>query len=75
MIAPPMVTKWSGVLAYCHNRGIAPSDVLAVGDGDMLNRAGIGVSVRGGTKRAATAADSLIEPPQNNGWTAIVTLI
>lgn len=79
VVAPPLVTKWAGVSAYCRSRGVAAADVLAVGDGDndvdMLQRAGIGVAVRGGTERAVAAADHLIEPPEDNGWSAILELI
>lgn len=79
VVAPPAVTKWTGVLAYCSPRGIEAHEVLAVGDGDndvdMLVRAGIAVAVRGGTERAVAAADHLIDPPETGGWAAIVDLV
>lgn len=78
-VAPPAVTKWTGVHAYCRRWGIAAHEVLAVGDGDndvdMLTRAGVGVGVRGGTDRAVAAARHFIDPPEHSGWTAIVDLV
>lgn len=79
VVAPPGVTKWNGVMAWCTSRGIDAHEVLAVGDGDndvdMLTRAGRGVAVRGGTTRALAAAEHLIDPPQREGWTAILDLV
>lgn len=78
VVAPPEVTKWNGVLAHAARRAIAPEEILAVGDGDndveMLTRAGIAVAVRGGTELALAAADHVIDPPESNGWAAIVGL-
>jgi hydroxymethylpyrimidine pyrophosphatase-like HAD family hydrolase len=79
VVAPPAVTKWSGVLAYCNQRGVQAHEVLAVGDGDndvdMLRRAGTAIAVRGGTKRAREVADHLIDPPEMNGWEEILSLV
>lgn len=79
IVAPPGVTKWTGVLAHCERRGIAPSEVLAVGDGDndveMLRHASVGVAVRGGTNAARHGADHVIEGPDDGGWAAILDLV
>jgi hydroxymethylpyrimidine pyrophosphatase-like HAD family hydrolase len=79
IVAPPVVTKWAGVQAYCDLRGIKPAEVMAVGDGDndvaMLARAGIAVGVRGGTPAALAAADHLIDEPSARGWAEIVDLV
>ncbi|MEZ5228172.1 MAG: HAD family hydrolase [Acidimicrobiales bacterium] len=79
VVAPPSVTKWSGVLAYCEPRGIQPREVMAVGDGDndidMLRRCGVAVAVRGGTEGAVAVADDLIEPPEARGWAAVVDIV
>lgn len=78
-VAPPAVTKWTGVVAYCRGRGIEPHEVLAVGDGDndvaMLTAAGVAVGVRGGTARALAAVQHLIEPPERAGWAAVADLV
>lgn len=77
-VAPPSVTKWSGVLAHCERRGIVPDEVLAVGDGDndvdMLTRAAVGVAVRGGSDAALAAADCLIDGPDVGGWSEVAEL-
>ncbi len=79
VVAPPEVTKWNGVLAHAARQGIAPEEILAVGDGDndveMLTRAGIAVAVRGGTERALAAADHLIDAPESNGWVEILDFV
>lgn len=78
-VAPPAVTKWTAVLAYCRRKGIGADEVLAVGDGDndvaMLTGAGVAVGVRGGTERAVAAAQHLIEPPERDGWAAVPDLV
>ena len=33
-VAPPEVTKWSGVIDFCKHRNLDSNQVLAVGDGD-----------------------------------------
>ncbi len=77
--SPPGVTKWTGVDAYCRRHGIAPGEVLAVGDGlndvAMLEQAGTAVAVRGGAPEAVAAAEHLIDPPAGEGWTRIVDLV
>jgi hydroxymethylpyrimidine pyrophosphatase-like HAD family hydrolase len=79
IVNPPGVSKWNGIDAYCRLAGIAADEVLAVGDGDndveMLNQAGVGVAVRGGTKRVLEAADHVIDPPSQRGWASLLTLI
>jgi hydroxymethylpyrimidine pyrophosphatase-like HAD family hydrolase len=79
VVGPPGVTKWNGVLSYCEHAGISPGEVLAVGDGDndveMLRQAAVAVAVRGGTEGAVAAADHLIDPPERDGWSAVVGLV
>lgn len=78
IVAPPGVTKWSGVVAYAESRGIGPDEILAVGDGDndvdLLTRAGIAVAIRGGSGRAMAVADHVVDGPESNGWPSIVGL-
>lgn len=79
VVAPPGVTKWSGVLAYCRPSAISADEILAVGDGDndldMLKRAGVAVGVRGGSERALAMSDHVIDGPDSGGWAAIVRLV
>ena len=34
-VAPPELSKWNGVEAFCAHRGLDPSKVLAIGDGRL----------------------------------------
>jgi hydroxymethylpyrimidine pyrophosphatase-like HAD family hydrolase len=78
-VSPPGVSKWTGVDAYCRRHGIAPEEVLAVGDGlndvAMLTRAGTAVAVRGGAPEAVARCAHLIDPPAAHGWARIVDLV
>jgi hydroxymethylpyrimidine pyrophosphatase-like HAD family hydrolase len=79
IVNPPGITKWSGVAAYCHQHGIGPQEVLAVGDGDndvtMLQRAGIAVAVSGGTPGVLALTEHRIPPPSEGGWANLLDLI
>jgi Cof subfamily protein (haloacid dehalogenase superfamily) len=79
IVTPPGVSKWTGVDAYCQLHGIAPEEVLAVGDGlndlPMLRQAGTPVAVRSGVPEAIAHAAHLIDPPDGDGWVHIVDLI
>ena len=78
VVNPEGVSKWSGIEAYCDLHGIAPSEVIAVGDGlndlEMLRRAAVRVGVRGGNEEVIDMADYLIEPPERAGWRAIAAI-
>jgi hydroxymethylpyrimidine pyrophosphatase-like HAD family hydrolase len=78
-VGPPSVSKWTGVLAFCRERGIDPGAVLAVGDGDndveMLREAAVAVAVRGGTPACTAGADHLIDPPGAGGWSEVAALV
>jgi hydroxymethylpyrimidine pyrophosphatase-like HAD family hydrolase len=79
MVNPPGVTKWSGIESYLRLHDIDATEVLAVGDGlndiPMLERAGIGVSVRGGAPETIAVAQHLIDPPMAGGWAQIIELL
>lgn len=58
--SPTGVNKWSGVEAFCHHRGLDPTKVLAVGDGDkdveLLERSAQSCAISHATDRARAAA-------------------
>jgi len=58
---PPGMNKGAGLAWLAESLGIAPAEVLAVGDNDndveMLRWAGVGVALRGGSPAALAAAD------------------
>jgi hydroxymethylpyrimidine pyrophosphatase-like HAD family hydrolase len=78
-VRPLGVSKWSGVLAFCGDRGLDPGCVLAVGDGandvELLGSASVACVVAGGSPDALTHADHIIGPPASGGWAAILDLV
>ena len=64
--APPEISKWSGVLAYCAEQGIDPARVLAVGDGandlELLDGAAVACAVATATPDVLARADHVIGP-------------
>jgi len=79
LVNAPVVSKWSGIVAYCRMAGIDPAEVLAVGDGDndvsMLTRAGVAVAVKGGTDAVLAVADHVVDAPDAHGWASLLDLI
>jgi hydroxymethylpyrimidine pyrophosphatase-like HAD family hydrolase len=77
-VRPLGVSKWSGVLAFCADRGLDPTRVLAVGDGandlELLEAASVACSVAGANPAALARADHVIGPPDLGGWAAIPAL-
>jgi hydroxymethylpyrimidine pyrophosphatase-like HAD family hydrolase len=69
--APQGVNKWNGVEAYCRYRGLDPSAVLAVGDGDndveLLERAASSCAMSHATDRAKAAAHVTLSDGMD-GW-------
>jgi hydroxymethylpyrimidine pyrophosphatase-like HAD family hydrolase len=78
-VRPPAVSKWSGVLAYCAERGIDPGRVLAVGDGandlELLDSAAVACVVATAPPAVLARADHVIGPPAGGGWAAVIDLI
>ena len=78
-VNPRGISKWTGIDAYCQLAGIAPSEVLAVGDGDndvtMLTQAAVAVAVRGGTDHVLALADYVIGPPSEHGWLSLLDFV
>lgn len=78
-VRPPGISKWSGVLAFCAERGIDPGRVLAVGDGandvELLEGAAVACAVATAAPAALARADHVLEPPASGGWAAVLDLV
>jgi hydroxymethylpyrimidine pyrophosphatase-like HAD family hydrolase len=78
-IRPPGVSKWSGVLAFCADRGLDPGRVLAVGDGandvELLERAAVPCAVATAAPAALARARHVLDPPTTGGWAAVLDLV
>jgi hydroxymethylpyrimidine pyrophosphatase-like HAD family hydrolase len=71
-VAPPDLSKWDGVVAFCAARGFDPSRVLAIGDGpndlELLEGAAVAVVMEDGHPDALARADHLARPAVDGGW-------
>src|SRR5207247_1492678 len=78
-IRPPGVSKWSGVLAFCADRGLDPRRVLAVGAGandvELLGRAAVPCAVATAAPAALERARHVLDPPATGGWAAVLDLV
>jgi HAD superfamily hydrolase (TIGR01484 family) len=78
-VRPPGVSKWSGVLAFCADRGVDPARVLAVGDAandlELLDGAAVACVVATATPAVLARADHVLAPPATGGWAAILDLV
>jgi haloacid dehalogenase-like hydrolase len=78
-VRPPKVSKWSGVLAFCAERGLDPARVLAVGDGandlELLEGAAVACAVATATPALLARADHVIGPPASGGWAAVLDMV
>jgi hydroxymethylpyrimidine pyrophosphatase-like HAD family hydrolase len=78
-VRPPGVSKWSGVLAYCAQRGIDPSRILAVGDGandvELLASARVACVMADGAPEALVLANHRLRPAAEGGWGAVWDLV
>jgi hydroxymethylpyrimidine pyrophosphatase-like HAD family hydrolase len=78
-VRPSGISKWSGVVAFCRERGLSSDRVLAVGDGandvELLESAKVACAVDGGHPSALAHADHVIAPPSAGGWAALLDLI
>lgn len=77
-VIPLAASKWAGVLAYAATVGIGPEEILGVGDAandvELLEGAAHAVAVRTAAPEVAALGDTLIDPPGEGGWTALVGL-
>jgi hydroxymethylpyrimidine pyrophosphatase-like HAD family hydrolase len=78
-VRPPGVSKWSGVLAFCAERGLDPGRVLAVGDGandlELLEGAAVACVVATASPAVLARADHVLGPPSAGGWAAVLDLV
>ena len=78
-VRPCGISKWSGVIAFCRERGLDADRVLAVGDGandvELLESAKVACAVDGGHPSALAHADHVIAQPSAAGWAALLDLI
>jgi hydroxymethylpyrimidine pyrophosphatase-like HAD family hydrolase len=78
-VRPPGVSKWSGVLAFCADRGLDPTRVLAIGDGandvELLEAAAIPCAVATAAPAALARARHVLDPPTTGGWAAVLDLV
>lgn len=78
-VAPPGLSKWDGVLAFCHHRGIDPANVLAIGDGpndlELLDGARVAVVPADGHTDALARADHVVPRAADGGWAELLDLL
>jgi hydroxymethylpyrimidine pyrophosphatase-like HAD family hydrolase len=78
-VAPPGLSKWAGVLAFCGRAGIDSERVLAVGDGpndhELLAHAAIAVVPDDASPSALALADHVVPSPIEGGWSEIVRFL
>lgn len=71
-VAPPELSKWDGVVAYCAHRGLDAGAVLAIGDGpndlELLDGAAIAVVPADGHVEALARADHVVPAAADGGW-------
>ncbi len=77
-VTPPGVSKATGVEAYCRWAAL-PVDFTAIGDGvndlELLQAASVSIAVADGYPDLVAAADHIIAPPQQLGWSALPRLL
>jgi hydroxymethylpyrimidine pyrophosphatase-like HAD family hydrolase len=78
-VRPPGISKWTGVLAYCADRGIDPGGVLAVGDGandlELLEGAAVACAIATAAPAVRARAHHILAPPSGGGWAAVLDLV
>jgi hydroxymethylpyrimidine pyrophosphatase-like HAD family hydrolase len=78
-VAPPELSKWVGVEAYCARAGLDPSRVLALGDGpndlELLDGAAVALVPEDGHAEALARADHVIGEAVDGGWAEVLDLL
>jgi hydroxymethylpyrimidine pyrophosphatase-like HAD family hydrolase len=78
-VAPPDLSKWDGVEAFCAARGYDPTRVLAIGDGpndlELLDGAAIAVVPEDGHVEALARADHVVPRAIDGGWADLLDLL
>jgi hydroxymethylpyrimidine pyrophosphatase-like HAD family hydrolase len=75
-VAPRDQSKWDGVLAYCADRGLDPTRVLALGDGpndvELLTGAAVRLVPEVAHPDALDLATEVIPAAAEGGWAAVL---
>ena len=78
-VAPPELSKWDGVEAFCAARGYDPTRVLAIGDGpndlELLDGAAVAVVPEDGHVDALARADHMVPRALDGGWADLLDLL
>ncbi|MBK5223798.1 MAG: HAD family phosphatase [Acidimicrobiia bacterium] len=78
-VAPPELSKWNGVEAFCRHRGLDPSKVLAIGDGpndlELLDGALVAVAPTDSHPEALARADHVVPRAADSGWAYLLDLL
>lgn len=78
-VAPPGLSKWDGVEAFCRHRGLDSTRVLAIGDGpndlELLDGARIAVVMADGHPDALARADHVVPRAADGGWAELLDLL
>jgi hydroxymethylpyrimidine pyrophosphatase-like HAD family hydrolase len=79
-VAPPAISKWDGVLAFCGREGIDPSNgVVVVGDGpndvELLTHATLAIVPEDAHPAAVACAHERIPAAIDGGWAAVLDLL
>ena len=74
--APPGLSKWAGVEAWCRHAGYTPGRVIALGDGpndtELLAHADLALVPENAHPAALELADVVIPKPDEGGWAAVL---
>ena len=75
-VAPPELSKWDGVEAFCRHRGLDASKVLAIGDGpndlELLDGAAVAVVPEDSHAEALARADHVVHRAIDGGWAELL---
>ncbi|QGG96372.1 HAD family hydrolase [Actinomarinicola tropica] len=78
-VAPPQLSKWDGIEAFCRHRGIDSGNVLAIGDGpndlEMLDGARVAVVMADAHPAALARADHVVPRAADGGWAQLLTYL
>lgn len=78
-VAPPGLSKWDGVAAFCEHKGLDATKVLAMGDGpndlELLDGASVAVAMADGHPDALARADHVLPRSADGGWAQVLDLL
>jgi HAD superfamily hydrolase (TIGR01484 family) len=78
-VRPPGVSKWTGVVAFCADRGLDAGSVLAIGDQandvELLEGAAVACAITSADPAVLDRCAHQLGPPTTGGWAAVLELI